>query len=89
MLVLEYLSVFTQLYLRKWGQLLYQRIMQTVQSLSLNYSCLSVFLNEAKLRLFFGFTRVKVPSCSSQTSCANFISFLLCSLNYDENVLRH
>ncbi len=24
----EYLSVFTQLYLRKWGQLLYQRIMQ-------------------------------------------------------------
>ncbi len=28
MLVSEYLSVFTQLYLRKWGQLLYQRIMQ-------------------------------------------------------------
>ncbi len=28
MLVPEYLSVFTQLYLRKWGQLLYQRIMQ-------------------------------------------------------------
>ncbi len=27
-LVFEYLSVFTQLYLRKWGQLLYQRIMQ-------------------------------------------------------------
>ncbi len=27
-LVHEYLSVFTQLYLRKWGQLLYQRIMQ-------------------------------------------------------------
>ncbi len=26
--VYEYLSVFTQLYLRKWGQLLYQRIMQ-------------------------------------------------------------
>ncbi len=24
----EYLSVFTQLYPRKWGQLLYQRIMQ-------------------------------------------------------------
>ncbi len=29
MLAYEYLSVFTQLYLRKWGQLLYQRIMQT------------------------------------------------------------
>ncbi len=29
MLVSEYLSVFTQLYLRKWGQLLYQRIMQS------------------------------------------------------------
>ncbi len=28
LLVSEYLSVFTQLYLRKWGQLLYQRIMQ-------------------------------------------------------------
>ncbi len=28
MLVPKYLSVFTQLYLRKWGQLLYQRIMQ-------------------------------------------------------------
>ncbi len=28
MLVPEYLSVFTQLHLRKWGQLLYQRIMQ-------------------------------------------------------------
>ncbi len=28
MLVSEYLSVFTQLYLRKCGQLLYQRIMQ-------------------------------------------------------------
>ncbi len=28
MLVSEYLSLFTQLYLRKWGQLLYQRIMQ-------------------------------------------------------------
>ncbi len=28
MLVSEYLSVFTQLYLRKWGQLLYQRIIQ-------------------------------------------------------------
>ncbi len=28
MLVPEYLSVFTQLYLRNWGQLLYQRIMQ-------------------------------------------------------------
>ncbi len=28
MLVSEYLSVFTQLYLRKWGQLLHQRIMQ-------------------------------------------------------------
>ncbi len=28
MFVLKYLSVFTQLYLRKWGQLLYQRIMQ-------------------------------------------------------------
>ncbi len=28
MLVPEYLSVFTQLYLRKGGQLLYQRIMQ-------------------------------------------------------------
>ncbi len=28
MLVSEYLSVFTQLFLRKWGQLLYQRIMQ-------------------------------------------------------------
>ncbi len=28
MLVSKYLSVFTQLYLRKWGQLLYQRIMQ-------------------------------------------------------------
>ncbi len=27
-IVYEYLSVFTQLYLRKWGQLLYQRIMQ-------------------------------------------------------------
>ncbi len=27
-LVSEYLSVFTQLYLRKWGQLLYQSIMQ-------------------------------------------------------------
>ncbi len=27
-LVYEYLSVFTQLYPRKWGQLLYQRIMQ-------------------------------------------------------------
>ncbi len=27
-LVYEYLSVFTQLYLRKWGQLLYQRIME-------------------------------------------------------------
>ncbi len=27
-LVYEYLYVFTQLYLRKWGQLLYQRIMQ-------------------------------------------------------------
>ncbi len=27
-LVYEYLSVFTQLYMRKWGQLLYQRIMQ-------------------------------------------------------------
>ncbi len=27
-LVNEYLSVFTELYLRKWGQLLYQRIMQ-------------------------------------------------------------
>ncbi len=26
--VYEYLSVFTQLYLRKWGQLLYQRTMQ-------------------------------------------------------------
>ncbi len=28
MLMPEYLSVFTQLYLRKWGQPLYQRIMQ-------------------------------------------------------------
>ncbi len=28
MLVSEYLFVFTQPYLRKWGQLLYQRIMQ-------------------------------------------------------------
>ncbi len=28
MLVPEYLSVFTQLYLRKWSQLLYQRIVQ-------------------------------------------------------------
>ncbi len=28
MLVSEYLSVFNQLYLRKWDQLLYQRIMQ-------------------------------------------------------------
>ncbi len=28
MLVSEYMSVFTQLYLRKWGQTLYQRIMQ-------------------------------------------------------------
>ncbi len=28
-LVSEYLSVFTQQYLRKWGQLLYQRIMQS------------------------------------------------------------
>ncbi len=28
-LVYEYLSVCTQLYPRKWGQLLYQRIMQT------------------------------------------------------------
>ncbi len=28
MIVSEYLSIFTQLYLRKWGQLLYQRIMQ-------------------------------------------------------------
>ncbi len=28
MLVSEYLSTFTQLYMRKWGQLLYQRIMQ-------------------------------------------------------------
>ncbi len=28
MLVSEYLSVFTQLYLRKWGELFYQRIMQ-------------------------------------------------------------
>ncbi len=27
-LVPEYLSVFTQLYMRKWGQLLYQSIMQ-------------------------------------------------------------
>ncbi len=27
-LVSEYLSIFTQLYLRKWGQLLYQIIMQ-------------------------------------------------------------
>ncbi len=27
-LVFKYLSVFTQLYMRKWGQLLYQRIMQ-------------------------------------------------------------
>ncbi len=27
-LMYEYLSVFTKLYLRKWGQLLYQRIMQ-------------------------------------------------------------
>ncbi len=27
-LVYEYMSVFTQLYPRKWGQLLYQRIMQ-------------------------------------------------------------
>ncbi len=27
-LVYEYMSVFTQLYLRKWGQLLYQSIMQ-------------------------------------------------------------
>ncbi len=27
-LVSEYMSVFTQLYLRKWGQLLYQIIMQ-------------------------------------------------------------
>ncbi len=27
-LVYEYLSVFTQLHLRKWGQPLYQRIMQ-------------------------------------------------------------
>ncbi len=27
-LVSEYLSVFTQLYLRKWDQLLYQRIIQ-------------------------------------------------------------
>ncbi len=26
--IIQYLSVFTQLYLRKWGQLLYQRIMQ-------------------------------------------------------------
>ncbi len=26
--VYEYMSVFTELYLRKWGQLLYQRIMQ-------------------------------------------------------------
>ncbi len=29
MFVPEYLSVFAQLYLRKWGQLLYQRIMQS------------------------------------------------------------
>ncbi len=29
MLMSKYLSVFTLLYLRKWGQLLYQRIMQT------------------------------------------------------------
>ncbi len=28
MLVPEYLSVFTKIYLKKWGQLLYQRIMQ-------------------------------------------------------------
>ncbi len=28
MLVSEYLSIFTHLYMRKWGQLLYQRIMQ-------------------------------------------------------------
>ncbi len=28
MLVSDYLSAFTQLYLRKWCQLLYQRIMQ-------------------------------------------------------------
>ncbi len=27
-LVYEYLSVFTQLYLRKWSQLLYQKIIQ-------------------------------------------------------------
>ncbi len=30
MLVPEYQSVFTQLYLRKWGHLLYQRIMQPI-----------------------------------------------------------
>ncbi len=28
MLVSEYLSIFTQLYQRKWGQLLYPRIVQ-------------------------------------------------------------
>ncbi len=30
-LVYEYMSVFAQLYLRKWGQLLYQRIMQPLE----------------------------------------------------------
>ncbi len=31
-IVYEYLFVFTQLYPRKWGQLLYQRIMQPFRS---------------------------------------------------------